>query len=95
MKFLMPLKDGKNSKTLKVSVDGKSYDVQTSKDQDGRKFVEISAPPKNVMAHLVDLGWQFADERTAKQVSEETGIKLGPDGQPLLDVTAQKALAGK
>ncbi len=74
MKLKLPKKD---TPTLKVSVEGKSYDV--NKDNGA---VELpNSTPAATLLHLLSMGWILADDSAAK-IAQEAGVVLGSDGQP-------------
>ena len=87
MKLRIPL--GLNGKPSSgVGVEGKFYvPVQG--------VVELpDRTPDEIFCHLLTLGWKLEDTK-ARQIAQDLGVKLGPDGQPIFDETARKAFAGK
>ena len=91
MRFWMPMKDGKTN-TLKVGLNGKEYDVVKDEKSNGRPMVDTGGDdvPPQILGHLITLGWQFADARTAKGAVDKIGVKLDPAGQPVKDETLKK-----
>lgn len=87
MKMRIPLgRDGKPS--IGVSVEGKAY-----KPEQGVVNLPDRTPTETIL-HLITIGWKLEDD-TARNVAREIGLKLGTDGQPVLDETGRRALAGK
>ena len=73
MKMRLPKKE---TPTLKVSVEGKTYDV-------AREDRSVSLPndlPVHAMRHLISMGWEVADDSAARKALD-AGLEIKPDGQ--------------
>ena len=90
MKFWI---SSEKSNTIAVSVGGKTYAVAKDEKAGGRPLIEIPNDanlPFADLEHLVTLGWQIADDGTARYIKDVLKAVL-KDGQLVLDETAKKA----
>ena len=87
MKFRLPFKKDGSFTTIGVGVEGKTF----TPDKD--RVVDIpDRTPEKTLHHLLTLGWEVAEEKTAKNL-QEIGIKVAPQsGQIVADATLEKAV---